>query len=69
MAGIVRHLKTNVRFEIIKEEKNYYVVIKHDEPEIKLRLEKFAVDGKMFKVESQKKAGKSRSRGKQQARA
>ena len=55
MAKLIRHVKTNVRFQVIKEEKKYYIVIKDEEPEIKLRLEKFAVDGKMFKLEKQAK--------------
>lgn len=55
MARLIRHVKTNVRFQVLKEEKKYYIVIKDEEPEIKLRLEKFAVDGKMFKLEKQAK--------------
>ena len=61
MSKMIRHLKTNVQFEVIQEEKKYYIVIKNDEPDIKLRLEKFAVDGKMFKLEKPKRTRKKRA--------
>ena len=57
----IRHIKTNVLFEVVSEEKKFYVVIKTDEPDIKLRLEKFAVDGKMFKLENKRKSTKEKS--------
>ena len=60
MARLIRHVKTNVRFQILKEEKKYYIVIKDEEPEIKLRLEKFAVNGRMFRLEKQTKKRTSR---------
>ena len=66
MARTVRHVKSNVIFEIIQEENNYYVVIKSEEPDIKLRLEKFAVDGKMFKMD--KTRGKKKTASTQKAK-
>jgi hypothetical protein len=61
VAKKIRHIKSNVIFEVISEEKKFYIVIKNDEPDIKLRLEKFAVDGKMFKLENQKRRAKEKA--------
>ncbi len=58
MAQMIYHTKTKVQFEVLREEKDFYVVVKKEEPEMKLRLEKFAVDGKMFKLERKSKKKK-----------
>lgn len=55
MSNFIYHVKSNIKFEVLKEEKDYYVVVKEDEPDIKLRLEKFAVNGKLFKFEKARK--------------